>query len=65
VSVQSTPRAASAVTGTDLAGVTVRDLQTALVFYRDTLGMPPSVVSENGSESGSRRKAKAWSRASA
>jgi predicted enzyme related to lactoylglutathione lyase len=50
VSVQSTPRAASAVTGTDLAGVTVRDLQKALVFYRDTLGMQPSVVSENGAE---------------
>jgi predicted enzyme related to lactoylglutathione lyase len=50
VSVQSTPRAASAVAGTDLAGVTVRDLQKALVFYRDTLGMPPSVVSENGAE---------------
>jgi len=50
VSVQSTPRAAHAVSGTDLAGVTVRDLQKALVFYRDTLGMAPSVVSENGAE---------------
>lgn len=50
MSVQSTPLAASAVSGTDLAGVTVRDLQTALVFYRDTLGMQPSVVSENGAE---------------
>jgi len=50
VSVQSSSRAASAVTGTDLAGVTVRDLQKALVFYRDTLGMQPSVVSENGAE---------------
>ncbi len=50
MSVQSTAPAASAVTGTDLAGVTVRDLQKALAFYRDTLGMQPSVVSENGAE---------------
>jgi predicted enzyme related to lactoylglutathione lyase len=50
VSVQSTAPAASAVAGTDLAGVTVRDLQKALAFYRDTLGMQPSVVSERGAE---------------
>lgn len=50
MSVQSTPNAAAVFTGTDLAGVTVRDFQKALVFYRDTLGMQPSVVAESGAE---------------
>jgi len=50
VSVQSTPLTASAIAGTDLVGCTVADLQKSLAFYRDTLGMEPSVVSENGAE---------------
>lgn len=50
MSVQSTPNASTVFTGTDLAGVTVRDFQKALVFYRDTLGMQPSVVGESGAE---------------
>jgi predicted enzyme related to lactoylglutathione lyase len=50
VSVQSTATAAAAIAGTDLVGCTVPDLQKSLAFYRDTLGMQPSVVSENGAE---------------
>jgi predicted enzyme related to lactoylglutathione lyase len=50
VSVQSTPVSATAIAGFDLFGATVRDLQKALAFYRDTLGLVPSVESENGVE---------------
>jgi predicted enzyme related to lactoylglutathione lyase len=50
VSVQSTPVSATAVAGFDLVGAVVRDLQKSLTFYRDTLGLVPSVQSENGAE---------------
>jgi predicted enzyme related to lactoylglutathione lyase len=51
VSVQSSSTtAATAITGTDLAGCTVADFQKSLAFYRDTLGMEPSVVAEGGAE---------------
>jgi len=50
VSVHSTPLSATAIVGTDLVGCTVRDLQKSLAFYRDTLGLIPSVSSENGVE---------------
>lgn len=50
MSVQSTPVTGSAVTGTDLVGVTVTDLRRVLAFYRDQLGMVPSRESENGAE---------------
>ena len=50
VSVQSTPASATAVAGFDLFGATVRDLPKALAFYRDGLGLIPSVQSENGVE---------------
>ncbi|MGB6987391.1 MAG: VOC family protein [Candidatus Aquilonibacter sp.] len=50
MSVQSTPQSATAVAGLDLVGATVRDLQKSLAFYRDTLGLIPSVQSENGIE---------------
>jgi len=50
VSVQSTSAAATAIAGTDLVGCTVPDLQKSLAFYRDTLGMEPSVVNESGAE---------------
>ena len=50
MSVQSTSTAATAITGTDLVGCTVADFQKSLAFYRDTLGMEPSVVAESGAE---------------
>ncbi len=50
MSVQSTPVSATTIAGFDLVGVTVRDLQKSLAFYRDTLGLVPSVQSENGVE---------------
>lgn len=50
MSVQSTPVSATAVAGFDLVGAVVRDLQKSLTFYRDTLGLVPSVQSENGAE---------------
>ena len=51
MSVQSTPHTAStAIAGTDLIGCVVADFQKSLAFYRDTLGMAPSVVAEGGAE---------------
>ncbi|HEX8806346.1 MAG TPA: VOC family protein [Candidatus Aquilonibacter sp.] len=50
MSVQSTPASATAVAGFDLFGATVRDLQKSLAFYRDALGLIPTVESENGVE---------------
>lgn len=50
MSVQSTPVSATTVAGFDLFGATVRDLQKALVFYRDGLGLIPSVESASGVE---------------
>jgi predicted enzyme related to lactoylglutathione lyase len=50
VSVQSTPVSATAIAGFDLFGVTTRDLQKALAFYRDALGLIPTVQSDNGVE---------------
>lgn len=50
MSVQSTPASATAVAGFDLVGATVRDLQKSLAFYRDTLGLVPSVITEQGVE---------------
>lgn len=50
MSVQSSSTTATAITGTDLAGCTVADFQKSLAFYRDTLGMEPSVVAEGGAE---------------
>ena len=49
MSVQSA-LAGTRVVGTDLVGCTVADLQRALAFYRDALGLIPSVSSENGVE---------------
>jgi predicted enzyme related to lactoylglutathione lyase len=50
VSVQSTPVSATAIAGFDLFGVTTRDLQKSLAFYRDALGLIPTVESSNGVE---------------
>lgn len=50
MSVQSTPVSATAIAGFDLVGATVRDLQKSLAFYRDTLGLVPSVEGEGGVE---------------
>jgi predicted enzyme related to lactoylglutathione lyase len=50
VSVQSTPSSTTTIAGFDLFGATVRDLQKALAFYRDGLGLIPSVQSEKGVE---------------
>ncbi len=50
MSVQSTSQSATAVAGLDLVGATVRDLQKSLAFYRDTLGLVPSVQGDNGVE---------------
>jgi predicted enzyme related to lactoylglutathione lyase len=52
VSVQSTPHTASttAIAGIDLVGCVVADFQRSLAFYRDTLGMAPSMVAEGGAE---------------
>jgi predicted enzyme related to lactoylglutathione lyase len=50
VSVQTTPLQETTVVGLDLVGCTVTDLATSLAFYRDTLGLVPAGVSENGAE---------------
>ncbi len=50
MTVQSTPVSASAVAGFDLFGATVRDLQKSLAFYRDALGLIPTVENEHGVE---------------
>lgn len=50
MSVQSNPVSATAIAGFDLFGATVRDLRKSLAFYRDALGLVPSVESENGVE---------------
>lgn len=50
MSVQSTPVSATSIAGFDLFGATVRDLQKSLAFYRDALGLIPSVQNENGVE---------------
>ncbi|HVA29204.1 MAG TPA: VOC family protein [Candidatus Baltobacteraceae bacterium] len=42
--------AGTAITGMDLIGCTVSDVQRSLAFYRDTLGMVPSMASEGGAE---------------
>ncbi len=42
--------AETAITGMDLIGCTVSDVQRSLAFYRDTLGMVPSMASAGGAE---------------
>jgi predicted enzyme related to lactoylglutathione lyase len=42
--------AAIKITGIDLVGATVPDLQRSLAFYRDKLGLVPSVESADGAE---------------
>jgi predicted enzyme related to lactoylglutathione lyase len=40
----------STIVGIDLVGCTVPDVPRALAFYRDTLGMVPNLVHEQGAE---------------
>lgn len=42
--------AGTAITGMDLIGCSVSNVQQSLAFYRDKLGMVPSMVSEGGAE---------------
>lgn len=39
----STSEAATVVTGVDYVSIPTRDLDRAVAFYGDTLGLPPSV----------------------
>lgn len=51
MSVQSTRHTSTtAIAGIDLVGCVVADFQKSLAFYRDALGMAPSVVAESGAE---------------
>ncbi|HEY5340748.1 MAG TPA: VOC family protein [Candidatus Aquilonibacter sp.] len=42
--------AAIKITGMDLIGATVPDIKRSLAFYRDTLGLVPASVSDDGAE---------------
>jgi predicted enzyme related to lactoylglutathione lyase len=50
MSTQTQAPAGTAITGLDLIGCTVSDVQRSLAFYRDTLGMQPSAEHEQGAE---------------
>lgn len=47
--VQSKP-AAHEIKGFDLVGLTVRDAKSTIAFYRDVLGMTPTMTDERGAE---------------
>ena len=47
--VQSKP-AAHEIKGFDLVGLTVRDAKSTIAFYRDVLGMRPTMTDEHGAE---------------
>lgn len=47
--VQSKP-AAHEIKGFDLVGLTVRDAKSTIAFYRDVLGMTPTMTDEHGAE---------------
>lgn len=46
----ATSAAVTTITGIDLIGPTVPDLQRSLAFYRDKLGLVPTVEGEDGAE---------------
>lgn len=47
---QSNTIAPTAITGMDLVGCTISDMPRSLAFYRDVLGLQPSMVQEGGAE---------------
>lgn len=46
----NTKTTSTTITGIDLVGATVADIKTSLAFYRDKLGLVPSMEGESGAE---------------
>lgn len=46
----NTTTTSTTITGIDLVGATVADVQASLAFYRDKLGLVPSMEAESGAE---------------